>query len=125
LDRIDLHVEVNRPDKEELQSTNLSETSLEVRARVQKARDIQTKRFPNENVYTNSEMNLRLVEKYCPMNEACKKLMSQAIDKFKLSGRGYIRVLKLSRTIADLDDSQNIEVKHIAEALQYRGRWAE
>ncbi len=123
LDRIDLQVDVNRPTKDELQTMDLGEKSVDIAKRVQKARDIQTKRFEKENIVTNGEMSLRLVEKYCVLDEPCKKLMSQAIDKFKLSARSYVRILKLSRTIADLDDSENILLRHLAESLQYRGRW--
>jgi magnesium chelatase family protein len=123
LDRIDLQVEVNRPQKSELQSKDLAETSFEIRKRVQKARDIQTKRFEGTKIFTNSEMSLPLIQKYCVLDSNTEKLLSQAIDKYKLSARGYMRLLKLSRTIADLEGSQNIELKHLAESLQYRGRW--
>jgi magnesium chelatase family protein len=123
LDRIDLQVEVNRPSKDELQSQDLAETSKEIRERVQKARNIQTKRFENEKIFTNSEMNLEMIQKYCQLDEATQKLLNQAVDKFKLSARSYMRLLKLSRTIADLEDSDNIQLKHLAEALQFRGRW--
>jgi magnesium chelatase family protein len=68
-------------------------------------------------------MTLPLIEKHCQLDEKSQKLLENAIDKFKLSARGYMRILKLSRTIADLDNSQNIQLKHIAESLQYRGRW--
>ena len=123
LDRIDIQVEVNRPSKEELQNKTLAESSYYVAKRVQKARDIQTKRFVGTKIFTNSEMTLPLIEKHCQLDEKSQKLLETAIDKFKLSARGYMRILKLSRTIADLDNSQNIQLKHIAESLQYRGRW--
>jgi magnesium chelatase family protein len=124
LDRIDLHIDVNRPSKDELQTRLSSEKSVDIAKRVQKARDIQTLRFTGESIFTNSEMSLRLIEKYCVLDKGCQKLMSQAIDKFKLYARAYIRVLKLSRAIADLDNCENITVSHIAESLQYRSRWA-
>lgn len=123
LDRIDLQVDVNRPKKDELQSKVLAEHSFEIAQRVQKARDIQTDRFQGQNIFTNAEMNLSMIQKYCVLDEQSEKLLSQAVDKFKLSARSYIRVLKLSRTIADLEGVENIAVKHLAEALQYRGRW--
>jgi magnesium chelatase family protein len=124
LDRIDIQVEVNRPKKEEMQSDALSEKSEEIAKRVQKARDIQTQRFANagENIFTNGEMNLKMIEKYCKLDTTSQNLLSQAVDKFKLSARSYIRILKLSRTIADLAQSDNIQVSHLAESLQYRGR---
>jgi magnesium chelatase family protein len=124
VDRIDLHVEVNRPKKDELQSKELGETSATVAKRVQAARKIQTTRFKGTGIQTNSEMNLPMIEKYCELDPASQKLLSQAIDKFKLSARGYMRILKLSRTIADLENEPKILVKHLAESLQYRGRWA-
>jgi magnesium chelatase family protein len=123
LDRIDLQVEVNRPTKEELQNKELGVRSSIVRDRVQKARDIQTKRFEGENIYTNGEMNLRMIEKYCVLDEQSQKVLSQAVDKFKLSARSYMRLLKLSRTIADLAGSENILLEHLLESLQYRGKW--
>jgi magnesium chelatase family protein len=124
LDRIDLQVEVNRPKKEELQEKTLAESSTEIAKRVQFARDIQSRRFANENIFTNSEMNLQLIEKYCKLDKAGEQLLANAIDRYKLSARGYMRILKLSRTIADLDNSEDILIKHLAESLQYRGRWA-
>lgn len=123
LDRIDLQVEVNRPTKDELQTKKLGESSKEVAKRVQNARSIQTERFEKERIFTNAEMTLPLIEKYCQLEPQSEKILSQAIDKFKLSARSYIRTLKLSRTIADLDGSQNIQTKHLAESLQYRGKW--
>ncbi|MEI6728909.1 MAG: YifB family Mg chelatase-like AAA ATPase [bacterium] len=123
LDRIDLQVEVNRPTKEELQNKELGVRSSIVRDRVQKARDIQTKRFDGENIYTNGEMNLRMIEKYCVLDEQSQKVLSQAVDKFKLSARSYMRLLKLSRTIADLAGAENISIEHLLESLQYRGKW--
>jgi magnesium chelatase family protein len=122
LDRIDIQVEINRPKKEEMKDTNLAEKSEDIAKRVQMARDIQDKRFSGEGIFTNAEMNLKLVEKYCKLDIPTQNLLSQAMDKFKLSARSYIRVLKLSRTIADLANSENIQLSHLAEALQYRGR---
>jgi magnesium chelatase family protein len=123
LDRIDIQVEVNRPQKDEIQSDELAETSIEIAKRVQKARDIQTKRFEAETISTNSEMNLAMVKIYCKLDESGKKLLDTALDKFQLSARSYIRILKLSRTIADLEGVQDIQMSHLAEALQYRGKW--
>lgn len=123
LDRIDLQVEVNRPTKDELQTQKLGERSSIVAQRVQKARNIQTVRFTNDLIQTNAEMNLPMIEKYCKLDLPTNKLLSQAIDKFKLSARSYMRLLKLSRTIADLEGKESIEISHLAESLQYRGRW--
>jgi magnesium chelatase family protein len=123
MDRIDLQVEVNQPHKEELQERTLGESSRAVAERVQLARNRQTERFQNEkNIFTNSDMNLKLVEKYCQLDEGGEKLLSQAVDKFSLSARSYVRLLKIARTIADLAESDTIQVNHVAESLQYRGR---
>ncbi len=123
LDRIDIQVQVDRPSKEELQTDEMAEPSKEIYKRVQKARDIQTKRFESENIHTNAEMNAAMIRKYCKLDSAGEKLLNQAIDKFKLSARAYMKILKLSRTIADLAGSDKIEFSHLAESLQYRGRW--
>ena len=123
IDRIDLQVEVNRPKKEELEEAVLAESSYKIRQRVQKARDIQTTRFENEKIFTNSEMNLQLIQKYCQLNPQVKSLLSKAVDKYKMSARSYMRIIKLSRTIADLDGKPNIEIKHLAESLQYRSKF--
>lgn len=123
LDRIDIQVEVNQPKKEEIQSNVLSEKSLDIAKRVQKARDIQTKRFENETISTNGEMSLAMIQVYCQLDQDSKKLIDIAMDKYALSARSYMRILKLSRTIADLEGTENIQVNHLAEALQYRGKW--
>jgi magnesium chelatase family protein len=123
LDRIDLQVEVNRPNTEELQTKELGETSESIRARVQAARDIQTKRFEVEGIQTNTEMNLAMIQKYCALDKAGEKLLANAVEKFKLSARSYMRLLKVARTIADLSKHENIEISDLAESLQYRGRW--
>lgn len=123
LDRIDIHVEVNRPKKNELQSSEIGETSKQVALRVQAARDIQTERYKNYGIKTNSEMTLPLIEKFCKLDHQGEKILAAAIDKFKLSARSYMRILKLSRTIADLESSSIIKPEHLAHSLQYRGRW--
>jgi magnesium chelatase family protein len=124
LDRIDLQIDINRPTREELQTHDLAESSAKIRTRVQNARNIQNKRFEGTGIFTNSEMTLSMVQKYCKLDQASEKIIAQAIDKFKLSARAYMKLLKLSRTIADLDQSENIQTKHLIESLQYRGRWS-
>jgi magnesium chelatase family protein len=123
LDRIDLQVDVNRPTKDELESKILAEKSSDIRLRIQKARDLQTKRFAGTGIFTNSEMSLSMIQKYCILDKPTQELLSKAVDKFKLSARAYMRLTKLSRTIADLEGCENIQLKHLAESLQYRGRW--
>ncbi len=126
MDRIDIFVQVNRPSKDELLSNSLSQSSYQIATRVQKARDIQTARFGlDADITCNSEMNLEQIKKYCQLDKPTEDLMSKAIDKFKLSARSYMRILKLSRTIADLDTdnpSGNISISHLSEALQFRNK---
>ncbi len=123
MDRIDLHIEVNRPKQEELQTQVLAESSHQIAKRVQKARDKQLKRFDSLNIFSNSEMNLSLIQKHCQLDIVSQKLITQAIDKYKLSARSYMKILKLTRTIADLDNSDIILIQHLAESLQYRPKF--
>lgn len=120
LDRIDIVVRVQRVKKSQLMNRDSSESSADVKKRVINARKIQQDRFKKEPISSNNEMTNKQIEKYCDLNESGKSLLEQAITNLKLSARAYMRVLKLSRTIADLDGSKSIETKHIAEALQYR-----
>jgi magnesium chelatase family protein len=121
LDRIDLQIEVPRLNEKELMNKdNSSEASSEIRNRVIKAREVQLKRFKVDKINTNSQMTPKLIKKYCALSSECENILRSAITKFNLSGRSYDRVLKLSRTIADLSSSEQIQVQHIAEALQYR-----
>lgn len=116
LDRIDIHIEVPRLEYEKLAKEEVSESSEVVRARVEKARQIQIKRFNK----TNSEMKPKEIKEFCKIGEDTEKLMRSAVMQFNLSARQYTRILKVSRTIADLVGSENIESAHLAEALQYR-----
>ncbi|MCL4352954.1 YifB family Mg chelatase-like AAA ATPase [Patescibacteria group bacterium] len=122
LDRIDIHLVVPAIEVEKLTAdTRKAEDSKTVRKRVQAARSTQTARFKNfKNIKTNAEMGNREIRQFCALSEPCKKLLRLAVLKMNLSGRSYNRVLKLSRTIADLEGSESILENHIAEALQYR-----
>jgi len=121
LDRIDLQIEVSRLSEEELLSKNTnSESSKIIKERVIKARKIQVERFKNDGIISNSQISPKLIKKYCQLDSDGENLLRMAISKFNLSGRAYDRILKLSRTIADLKDSENIKQIHIAEAIQYR-----
>ncbi len=121
LDRIDIQIEVPRLSTEELLNTNIkSESSAQIRERVIKARKIQVERYKEYPILTNSQLNAELVRIFCKLDEKSENLLRSAITKFNLSGRSYDRILKLSRTIADLENSENIESSHIAQALQYR-----
>lgn len=121
LDRIDLQVEVPRLTAEELLNTEPSaETSADIRKRVIKARKIQSERYKNDGILTNSELTAKLIKKYCQIDKASTEILKIASIKYQLSGRRYDRVLKLARTIADLEGSFDIQQTHLMQALQYR-----
>lgn len=121
LDRIDLHVEVTPVPFAELSNEKKGETSAVIRDRVIKARDLQHKRFShNHGIYCNAQMSSKMLKEICILDQACQNLLKTAIDKLNLSARAYDRILKVSRTIADLSDSDHIKPEHLAEAIQYR-----
>ncbi|MFR1672720.1 MAG: YifB family Mg chelatase-like AAA ATPase [Candidatus Gastranaerophilaceae bacterium] len=121
LDRIDLQIEVARLTPQELMNTNSDEEcSAQIRERVINARKIQARRYSEDGILTNSELTSKLVKKYCQIDKATAELMKAAIVKYQLSGRRYDRILKIARTIADLDNSENIKQSHLMQALQYR-----
>ena len=121
LDRIDLIVNVPRLTTDELINTKAeAEPSAKIRARVINARKIQTERYKNEDILTNSELSTGQIKKYCELDKASTDFMKLAAQKYCLSGRKYNRVLKIARTIADLENSNNIELKHLTTALQYK-----
>ncbi len=122
MDRIDLHIEVPRLKFEKLSSNELGESSANIRQRVIETRVKQYNRLSSKNIVTNSEMNSQMIKKYCSIGTEEKILLKNAIRQFGLSPRGYHRLLKISRTIADMENSQNITTKHLAEAIQYRFR---
>lgn len=120
LDRIDLAIEVPKVPTERLQESLSAETSEQIRTRVQQARDQQLQRYATKNIVTNAEASSQLIRELVKLNPSSKKILAQAIDRFKLSARAYFRVLKVSRTIADLEHHEQVTEMHIAEALQYR-----
>jgi len=121
LDRIDIHVEVPAVPFKELSSDRRGEPSDIIRQRVEKARTVQLKRFEGEQgIYTNADMESSHIHKYCRIDEQGRELLKTAITKLGLSARAYDRILKVSRTIADLADAPNITPQHISEAIQYR-----
>lgn len=121
LDRIDLHVEVTPVSFNELSQLSSGEKSNEVRTRVVNARNIQSKRFKGkQSIHSNAQMTASLFRKHCVINDAASSLIKTAMEKLGLSARAYDRILKVSRTIADLDNSENIETHHVAEAIQFR-----
>ena len=120
LDRIDLHVEMPAIEYQELVSQTAQETSAEMRTRVLKARAIQSKRFPGDSGKTNALMTVKEIRKFCQVSEAGKKLLERAIKELEFSARGYHKILKIARTIADLAEIETIQEEHTAEAIQYR-----
>lgn len=120
LDRIDIHIEVQEVKYDKLNSNIQSESSDKIKERVNKARKIQLERYKEYNIYSNSELTPKLIEKYCKLENKDKEILKNAFEKLGLSARAYSRILKVARTIADLDEKENIETKHLAEAIQYR-----
>ena len=120
LDRIDMHVEVSGVPYKKLRGKGKIETSEEIRKRVNKARKIQIDRYKDENIFSNSELSPKLIKKYCSLEKANTELLEKSFNTLGLSARAYGRILKLARTIADLDNSKNIKTIHLAEAIQYR-----
>jgi len=121
MDRIDLHVEVVPVAYKDLSSKSGGETSAAVRERVVKARKIQEERYAEfPNIHANAQMTSQLIQKYCDLDEACRNILKNAMNRLGLSARAYDRILKVSRTIADLDGSENIQTGHLAEAINYR-----
>ncbi|MDZ7611257.1 MAG: YifB family Mg chelatase-like AAA ATPase [Candidatus Moranbacteria bacterium] len=120
LDRIDFHVEVPRLKFEKLSGDSLAEKSFDVKERVKKARQVQSNRFQKHSILTNAEMNTKLIRQYCQIGDAEKQLLKNAINQMNLSPRAYHRLLKIGRTIADLNTRENITADDLAEAIQYR-----
>ena len=120
LDRIDLVITVPRLTTDELIQKGESEPSAKIRERIVRARKIQAQRYKNDGILTNSELTTKLIKKYCVLSDKCTEILKFAAQKYNLSGRKYNRILKLARTIADLDNSENITELHISQALQYK-----
>lgn len=121
MDRIDIHIEVPAVKFKELSSERTGDKSDTIRARVAAARKIQQERFRfDKGCFSNSDMNSKLLKKYCPIDDDCSRLLKNAIEKLGLSARAYDRIIKVGRTIADLENSENIKPPHISEAIQYR-----
>ncbi len=122
-DRIDIHIEVPSADYEKLSSDRLGETSETIRKWVQATRDVQNKRFSDKeskDMVSNADMRVGEIRQFCKFDDQNQSLMRSAMTQLNLSARGYHRVLKLARTIADLATSEDIQSVHLAEALQYR-----
>lgn len=120
LDRIDIHIEVAPVKYEKLQETECAESSIDIKKRVNAARKLQYQRYKDYGILSNSELTPKLINKFCTLGENEKKLLQDAFKKLGLSARAHGRILKLARTIADLEASENITTTHLAEAIQYR-----
>ncbi|MFL5789239.1 MAG: YifB family Mg chelatase-like AAA ATPase, partial [Flavisolibacter sp.] len=121
LDRIDLHVEVTPVAFSELSASKAQETSAFIRERVIKARELQAERYKGtDGIYSNAQISSKMLKKICVINTAGQNLLKVAMEKLNLSARAYDRILKVARTIADLGESEDIKVEHLAEAIQYR-----
>ena len=121
LDRIDIHIEVTPVPFDKLSDERKGESSVDIRKRVTLAREIQTNRFKDlESIHYNAQMNVKQIREFCKLSEESKNLLKIAMEKLNLSARAYDRILKVSRTIADLSSSENIQSEHITEAIQYR-----
>jgi magnesium chelatase family protein len=120
MDRIDIHIEVPAVKYRDLASREAGEPSREIKRRVDAARRIQLNRFKGMKIYSNAQMTNRHIKKFCQIDETSQKLLELAIDRFGLSARAYTRILKVARTIADLEGAENILAGHLSEAIQYR-----
>ena len=120
LDRIDIHIDVPAVKVSELSAKESEEGSAEIRRRVNQARKIQQQRFTGEHVFSNAQMTPRLIRKHCQLAPGSQSLLERAINKYGLSARAYDRILKVSRTIADLAGVEQIADQHISEAVQFR-----
>lgn len=120
LDRIDIQVEVSSVKYKNLNSNTQEETSEQIRKRVEETRKIQLERYKECGIYSNSELTPKLIEKYCKLDEKSKIILEKAFNKLGLSARAYARILKVARTIADMNKSTNIQSSHLLEAIQYR-----
>ena len=120
LDRIDIHIDVPPLSYKELSQTTASEPSSSIQTRVDRTRLIQQKRFERSKIHCNAQMTTRQIRTHCRIDSSSHGLLEQAIDKLGLSARAYARILKVARTIADLEGAEHILSDHISEAIQYR-----
>jgi magnesium chelatase family protein len=120
MDRIDIHLEVPSVPYKDLSNVNDGASSKEIFKRVIRARKIQLGRFHKSKIHNNAGMNSRQIKQFCKIDSESSMLLEKAMDKFGLSARAHARILKIGRTIADLEGSSNMAAPHVAEALQYR-----
>ena len=120
LDRIDIQIEVSGVKYQQLRSDNSGLSSSEIRENIQKAREIQQNRFKGTDILFNSEIPPSRLKEYCPLNQDAEKFLQGSFDNLGLSARAYDRIMKVARTVADIEGSEIIEKKHIGRAVQYR-----
>ena len=120
MDRIDIQIDVPAVPYKEMANTRAAESSEMIRARVVHARNVQLRRFYDEKIYSNAQMGPRHLRKYCVLTPDCETIMENAVTKLGFSARGYDRILKVARTIADLAGEEDLAPKHLSEAVQYR-----
>ena len=120
MDRIDIQLWMHSVDATKLTSGQVCESSAEVRGRVVKAREIQRKRFAGDGIYTNAMMDNRLIDRYCPLDDNCREFLRRTIDSMGLSARACMRIIRIARTIADLEGSPDISILHLSEATGFR-----
>lgn len=118
-DRFDIQISAFPVEYEQIKE-NDGEDSETIKKRVDNARKIQTQRYKNENIYSNSDLTPKQIEKHCKIDSESERLIKMSFEKLNLSMRGYYKILKIARTIADLDNNENIEKKHIIEAIQFK-----
>ena len=120
MDRIDMYIEVDGVTYSDISGEIKEESSLDIKKRVDKARERQTKRYEGQKIYSNSKMTNNMIKKYCKLDKESNDILQLAFDNLKLTARAYNRILKVARTIADLDESEDIKQEHIFEAINYR-----
>lgn len=119
IDRFDLQIQVGSVEYTKLRNTK-TESSKDIKIRVNRAREIQIKRYKNYPIYSNSELTPKMLEEYCKLDDETFRVLKDYLEKLSLSNRAYTKILKVSRTIADLEEKENIELEHVLEAMQYR-----